>query len=207
MRIGIARPLTIATFLLAAGIAPALAQQAPPAARPAGGGRPPGPALQITSSAYSDGGAIPEKYTCVPGGFGTGVSPAVSWTNAPAGTASFVLLFHDPEAHVRKSQVDVTHWLIYNIPGDSTGLPEGVKPDAPASVGVQGNNVMGRPGYIGPCPPPVAPHHYTFELLALDTKLDLPAGASRDDVLKAADGHVLAGSAYIGLFHRNAPTQ
>ena len=128
-----------------------------------------GPPLQITSSAYSDGGAIPDKYTCVVSGFGSGVSPAVSWTNPPAGTASFVLLFHDPEAHVRKSAGDVTHWIIYNIPGDSTGLPEGVKADAPATVGVQGNNVTGRPGYLGPCPPPTAPHHYTLELLALDT--------------------------------------
>jgi Raf kinase inhibitor-like YbhB/YbcL family protein len=207
MRIRIARPLTIVTLLLAAAVAAAQGQQGPPpaGARPAGGGRPSGPPLQITSSAYSDGGSIPDKYTCVVGGFGSGASPAVTWANAPAGTASFILLFHDPDAHARKSLDDITHWIIYNIPGDSTGLPEGVKADAPATVGVQGNNVMGRAGYLGPCPPPGPPHHYTLELLALDTKLDVPASASRDDVLKAADGHVLTGTVYIGLFQRNPP--
>jgi len=159
--------------------------------------------LQITTDAYSDGGVIPDKYSCAgPGGFNSMTSMPVQWENPPAGTQSFILLLHDPDAHARKSLDDITHWIVFNIPGDSTGLPEGVKADAPATVGVQGNNIMGRPGFMGPCAPAGPPHHYTLELLALDTKLDLPAGASRDDILKAADGHVLTGAVYIGLFHR-----
>lgn len=160
-----------------------------------------GPPLQLSSSAFSDGGTIPDKYTCAVG-MTSSVSPALQWVNAPAGTQSFVLLLHDPDAHARKQLEDITHWIIFNIPADSTGLPEAVKPDAPATVGVQGNNIMGRPGYMGPCAPPGPNHHYTFELFALDTKLDLPAGASRADILKAMDGHVLTGTVYIGLFHR-----
>jgi len=179
--------------LLAASVIPAAAQQGPP----------PGPPLQITTDAYSDGGVIPDKYSCAgPGGFASMTSMPVQWKNPPAGTQSFVLLLHDPDAHARKSLDDITHWIVYNIPGDSTGLPEGVKADAPATVGTQGKNIMGQPGFMGPCAPAGPPHHYTLELLALDTKLDLPAGASRDDILKAADGHVLTGAVYIGLFHR-----
>jgi len=215
MRITSLRSVVTLAFLLAASILPAAAQQGPPpgggppGGRPGGGpggpggGPPPGPPLQITSSGWTDGGVVPDKYSCAgPGGFANMTSPPVQWANPPAGTQSFVLLLHDPDAHARKSLDDITHWIVFNIPGDSTGLPEGVKPDAPATVGVQGNNIMGRPGFMGPCAPAGPPHHYTLELLALDTKLDLPAGASRDDILKAADGHVLTGTVYIGLFHR-----
>ncbi|MGD1212723.1 MAG: YbhB/YbcL family Raf kinase inhibitor-like protein [Candidatus Acidiferrales bacterium] len=211
MRITSLRLLVTSAFLLAASAIPAAAQQGPPpgggppggGGRPGGGGPPPGPPLQLSTSAYSDGGTIPDKYTCAgPGGFASMTSMPVEWKNPPAGTQSFILLLHDPDAHARKSLDDITHWIVYNIPGDSTGLPEGVKADAPASVGTQGKNIMGQPGFMGPCAPPGPPHHYTLELLALDTKLDLPAGASRDDILKAADGHVLTGTVYIGLFHR-----
>ncbi len=160
-----------------------------------------GPQLRLSSAAFADGGTIPEKYTCA-AGMSNMLSPAVSWTNTPKGTQSFVLLLHDPDAHARKQVDDITHWIIFNIPGDSTSLPEGVKPDAPATVGVQGANIMGRAAYMGPCAPPGPPHHYTIELYALDTKLDLPAGASRDDIMKAMEGHVLGGTVYIGLFHR-----
>jgi Raf kinase inhibitor-like YbhB/YbcL family protein len=200
----IARPLTTLGFLLATAMGPAFAQQGPPPGGPQGGGPPPGPPpapLQLSSTAFSDGGMVPDKYTCAVG-MTNFVSPALSWVNPPKGTASFVLMLHDPDAHARKSLDDITHWIIFNIPGDSTGLPEAVKADTPATVGVQGKNIAGQPAYFGPCAPPGPSHHYTFELLALDTKLDLPAGSSRDDILKAADGHVLTGTVYIGLFHR-----
>ena len=206
----IARPLTTLGFLLAAAIAPAFGQQGPPPGGPGGGrpgggppggGPPPGPPLTISTTAFSDGGMVPDKYTCAVG-MTNFVSPAITWANPPAGTASFVLMLHDPDAHARKSLDDITHWIIFNIPGDSNGLPEGVKADTPATVGTQGKNIAGQPAYFGPCAPPGPVHHYTFELLALDTKLDLPAGSSRDDILKAADGHVLTGAVYIGLFHR-----
>ena len=198
MRIGIARPLSIVTLLLAAGIAPALAQQAPPA----GGGPPPGPPpapLQLSSTAFADSTKIPEKYTCA-AGLSKMMSPPLQWVNTPKGTVSFVLLLHDPDAHARKSFNDITHWMIFNIAGDATSLPENVTPDS--TVGVQANNIIGRPQFFGSCAPPGPDHHYTYELFALDTKLDLQKGASRDDVQKAMDGHVLAGTVLIGLFHR-----
>jgi Raf kinase inhibitor-like YbhB/YbcL family protein len=205
MQIRIARPLAIvATLLLAAGVAPALAQQGPGGG---GGGRPMmGPPLQLSSSAFADGSMLPEKYSCIPGMAGGPPdaskmsSPPLSWVNAPAGTKSFVLLLHDPDAHARKSFDDITHWMIFNIPGDSTSLPEGVKADSTA--GVQAANITGQPAYFGPCAPPGPVHHYTFELFALDSMLDLQKGASRDDVQKAMDGHVLTGTVLIGLFHR-----
>ncbi|HKV05753.1 MAG TPA: YbhB/YbcL family Raf kinase inhibitor-like protein [Candidatus Acidoferrales bacterium] len=196
----IERPLSIVTLLLAAAAAPALAQQGPPGGRPPGGGPPPAP-LQLSSSVFTDGAMIPEKYTCA-AGISKMVSPPLQWVNAPKTAESFVLLLHDPDAHARKSIDDITHWMIFNIPADATSLPEGVKADS--TVGVQANNIAGQPAFFGPCAPPGPVHHYTFELFALDTKLDLQKGASRDDVLKAMDGHVLTGTVLIGLFHRTA---
>src|ERR1700689_2971461 len=201
MQMRIMRPLTIVTLLLAAGVAPALAQQGPP---PGGGGgaRPaPPPPLQLTSTAFTDVGAYPEKYSCIPGMAGGPpdaskmVSPPLSWTNAPAGTKSFVLLLHDPDAHAATAFDDFPHWLIFNIPGDATSLPEGVKADS--TVAPQANNIARSPSFFGPCAPPGPGPPSTFELFALDTTLDLKKGASRDDVQKAMDGHVLTGTVLI----------
>jgi Raf kinase inhibitor-like YbhB/YbcL family protein len=208
MRITSKRLMIASALLLAVGVIPTAAQQGPPPGGGGGGGARPamGPPLQLTSTAFADGSMIPDKYTCSPDGKAMTqpanmTSPPLAWMNPPAGTQSFVLLLHDPDAHARKTLDDITHWIIFNIPGDSTGLPEGVKADAPATVGTQGKNIAGQPSFFGPCAPPGPVHHYTFELLALDSKLDLPAGASRDDILKAADGHVLTGTVLIGLFH------
>jgi Raf kinase inhibitor-like YbhB/YbcL family protein len=212
----IARLLSILTALLIAATYPAFAQAQggpPGGGRPGGGGgMMMGPPLQLSSTAFMDGTMLPEKYSCVPAmGAGRGMagmdaskmtSPPLAWVNPPKGTESFVLLLHDPDAHARKEVDDITHWLIFNIPADTTSLPEGVKADS--TVGVQANNIAGQPQYFGPCAPPGPPHHYTFELYALDTKLDLAKGASRDDVIKAMDGHVLGGTVLIGLFHRTA---
>lgn len=164
-----------------------------------------GPPLQLSSSAFQDLGTYPEKYSCAPNGqmdIAHMTSPPLSWVNPPAGTKSFVLLLHDPDAHAGKSVDDITHWIIFNIPRDSTSLPEGVKADAPASVGVQGSNIAHQSAFFGPCAGPGPAHHYTFELYALDTTLDLQKGASRDDIMKAMDGHVLTGTVLIGMFHR-----
>jgi Raf kinase inhibitor-like YbhB/YbcL family protein len=166
-----------------------------------------GPPLQLSSPAFQDLGTYPEKYSCAPNGTmdpAHMTSPPLSWVNPPAGTKSFVLLLHDPDAHAGKALDDITHWIIFNIPADSTGLPEGVKADAPASVGVQGSNIARQAAFFGPCAPPGPAHHYTFELYALDTMLDLQKGASRDDIMKAMDGHVLGGTVMIGMFHRTS---
>ena len=164
--------------------------------------------------AFSDGGTIPIQYTCAassppPGGpmnISLGVSPPLRWSNVPKGTESFVLILHDADAHIAKAFEDIPHWIVFNIPGDATSLPEGVPPDAPLANGtMQGDNMMRRAAYQGPCgPPDHPPHHYTFQLYALDKKLDLLQGASRDEIQKAMDGHVLAGTVYVGLFARQA---
>jgi Raf kinase inhibitor-like YbhB/YbcL family protein len=158
------------------------------------------PPIKLTITGFNDGQEIPQKYTCaVP----SAVSPAMSWTDVPAGTATFAMIFHDPDPVLGKGTGDVLHWAIFNIPGTARSLPEGVATKAELEDGTrQPNNLGGNPGYMGPCPPPPAPHHYTFEFYALDTKLDIPATSSRDDLLKAMNGHVLAKAVYIGMFHR-----
>ncbi len=203
MRTKAVRWIGAVAVLAAASAVPVLAQGPPPGRR--GGGMMMGPPLQLSSSAFQDLGTYPEKYSCAPTGTmnpANMTSPPLEWKNPPAGTKSFVLLLHDPDAHAGKSLDDITHWIIFNIPGTATSLPEGVKADAPASVGVQGANIARQPGFFGPCAPPGPAHHYTFELYALDTTLDLKAGASRDDIMKAMDGHVLGGTVLIGMFAR-----
>jgi Raf kinase inhibitor-like YbhB/YbcL family protein len=188
------KPLTIFAASLAVCAGTAFAQNK------GGGGGIPAP-LKLTVSGYSDGGAIPEKYTCAatpPGG-----SPQIDWSGAPAGTATFALIFHDGDVHPGKSFDDVTHWIAWNIPSTSTGLPADVKGTADLPDGThQGPNIARQTGYMGPCPPPGLPHHYTLEVYALDTKLDLPAAAGRDDLEKALSGHILASGVYNGVFHR-----
>jgi Raf kinase inhibitor-like YbhB/YbcL family protein len=190
MRTKLAGSLAIAATLLAGS---ALAQ----------GGRKKGPAppaLRLTSPSFADGSVIPDKYTQA----GQSVSPELEWTNVPQGTVTFALLFHDPDVAINKKLEDVTHWIAWNIPGTATKLEEGVKTEATMPDGmIQGKNRGGRVGYMGPGAPATAPeHHYTFELFALDTKLDLGPDASREDVMKAMDGHIIGKAVYEGRFHR-----
>jgi len=201
--------LAAAAFVVATAMS-ALAQtaQQPPAPgqRGAGGGRGPAtPPLLMTTTAWEDGGVIPDKYTQAAGP--SAVSPALSWSQVPPGTQSFVLLMHDPEPVLNKgSKMDITHWLIWNIPGTSTGLSEGVAqgelPDGSRQVSLRAN------AYMGPGAPPGPYHHYTFELYALDTKLEVPQGtpqeaaATRTAVVNAMDGHVLGKAVLVARFHR-----
>ena len=163
------------------------------------------PPLVMTSTAWQDGGVIPDKYTQAAGP--AAVSPALQWSQVPPGTQSFVLLLHDPEPVLNKgSKMDITHWLIWNIPGTSTGLAEGVAqgelPDGSRQVSLRGN------AYMGPGAPAGPYHHYTFELYALDTKLDVPQGTpqeaanTRMAVVNAMDGHVLGKAVLVARFHR-----
>src|SRR5580658_3486628 len=149
-----------------------------------GGGPQIPPPLKITVSGYSDGGDIPAKFTCA--AKPAGGSPQIDWSGAPAGAMSFALIFHDGDVHPGKTFADVTHWIAWNIPATATGLPANVAGTADLPDGTrQGNNIARRTGYMGPCPPPGLPHHYTLELYALDTKLDIPATSGRDDLQKA----------------------
>jgi Raf kinase inhibitor-like YbhB/YbcL family protein len=191
------RTLAIATLTLSLLTTAAIGQDKGKGA-PKG---PPVPGLTLTTSAYEDGGIIPNKYTqATP----DAVSPKLDWDHVPAGTVTFALLLHDPDVAIGKKLEDVTHWMAFNIPGTSTGLPEGVPATATMPDGtVQIKNRGNRIGYMGPGAGAAGPyHHYTFELFALDTKLDLKEDATREDILKAMDGHILGKGILVGRFHR-----
>ncbi len=169
----------------------------------AGGRGPAAPPLVMTTTAFEDGGVIPAKFAGQ-----MGVSPELKWTQVPMGTQSFVLLMHDPDVALQRSTLDVTHWLAWNIPGTSTGLPEGVMPVAESPDGMRQVSLRAA-GYMGPGAPATGPyHHYTFELFALDTKIDVPAGTPQDAantraaVMKAIDGHALGKAVVVGRFHQ-----
>ena len=110
---------------------------------------------------------------------------------------------HDLDLARNKTTDDQAHWVLWNFPATATGLPANVAGDADLPDGTrQGMNIARKAGYMGPCPPPGLPHHYTLEVYALDTKLDIPASSGRDDLQKALGGHILASGVYNGLFHR-----
>lgn len=162
----------------------------------------PPPAMRLTSTAFADGTPIPNRFTQA----GEQVSPALSWSNTPPGTTSFVLHMYDPDVSRNKTTEGQLHWLVWNIPPTATGLPEGVPQGAERPDGSRQTSASG-PVYRGPGAPAAGPqHHYTFEVFALDTKIDVPAGGepfeTRVNVLKAIQGHVLGKAVYVGLFHR-----
>jgi Raf kinase inhibitor-like YbhB/YbcL family protein len=153
--------------------------------------------LKLTSPAFKEGSSIPAAYSCD----GQNNSPALSWSGAPAGTKSFALILHDPDA---PREGGFTHWVIYNIPASSMSLEASVPKTAALSSGaVQGNNGAGNAGYTGPCPPAGPAHHYEFRFFALDQMLALQAGATKDQLEAAMSGHILAQTVLTGLFQRS----
>jgi Raf kinase inhibitor-like YbhB/YbcL family protein len=191
-----------ATAIALGGLLPAAAAGQTPAGAQGRSGQPPRPALTLTTTAFADGTQIPVKYTQA----GEQVSPALTWTNVPPGTVSFVLHMRDPDVARNRGTEDQVHWLVWNIPGTAAGLPEGVPQGATRPDGSQQISASG-PMYRGPGAPASGPmHHYTFELYALDTKLDVQAGTdawdTRTKVWQAMNGHVLGKAVYVGLFRR-----
>jgi Raf kinase inhibitor-like YbhB/YbcL family protein len=172
-----------------AAVQQAWAQQAPPPSK-----------FMLMSPAYKEGSMIPTQYSCADP---NATSPTLQWSNPPAATASFAVIMHDTDAAPAKGAMDVTHWIFWNVPGSSTSVAGNVKPDSSPDGIMQGKNVRNVNGYQPPCPPPGAtPHHYIFEIYALDTKLDLPAGSARTDLLTAMNGHVIGKATYVGHFGR-----
>jgi Raf kinase inhibitor-like YbhB/YbcL family protein len=158
--------------------------------------------MTLTTTAFPDGGVIPPKYTQA----GEQVSPALTWSNVPPETVSFVLHMRDPDVARMRTTEDQVHWLVWNIPGTSRGLPEGVAKGAELPDGSRQISASG-PVYRGPGAPASGPmHHYTFEIYALDTKLDVQPGAdaweTRTNIWKAMNGHILGKAVYVGLFRR-----
>jgi Raf kinase inhibitor-like YbhB/YbcL family protein len=187
-------------------IAMSMSAQQPGAQR--GGAAPAGPPMTLTVAGFPDGGQIPVKFSQAAPGVapGEGLSPAITWTNTPAGTQSFVLHMHDLDVARNKTTDDQVHWVVWNIPATATGLPEGVPKSAQLADGSYQISATGQM-YRGPGAAATGPmHHYMFEIYALDTKLDVKPAAdafeTRANVMKAMQGHVLGKAAYGGLFKR-----
>jgi hypothetical protein len=137
---------------------------------------------------------IPERYTCD----GKDVSPPLAWKDIPAGSKSLALICDDPDAP-GKTWV---HWVLFNLPADSEGLPEQVPPERNLENGArQGKNDFSRIGYGGPCPPG-GTHRYYFRLYALDEFLEARPGITKDDLLEIMDDHILAETALMGTYSR-----
>ncbi len=150
--------------------------------------------IRLTSPAFAEGERIPRKYTCD----GEDVSPPLTWDNVPEGTKSFALICDDPDAPMGTW----VHWVLFNLPPETRSLPEAVSPDKELPSGArQGTNDFRKIGYGGPCPPS-GTHRYYFKLYALDTMLDLPAGCSKAQLLKAMEGHVLSEGQLMGRYSR-----
>jgi Raf kinase inhibitor-like YbhB/YbcL family protein len=143
--------------------------------------------INLTSTAFVNNGDIPSKYTCQ----GQGVNPPLSIGDIPMGTASLILIVEDPEA--TKGTFD--HWVVFNIPPMTTTIEENSKP------GIEGKNGSGEAAYKGPCPP-TGKHHYYFKLYALDIKLKLKSGATKNEVLDSMTGHILGTGELVGLYQK-----
>jgi Raf kinase inhibitor-like YbhB/YbcL family protein len=168
--------------------------------------------MTLTTSAWPDGGPIPARFTQA----GAQVSPELTWANAPAGTMSFVVHMHDPDVSINKTADTQVHWLVWRIAGSMKGLPEGVPQGGELPDGMRQTSATG-PVYRGPGAPATGPqHHYTIEVYALDTMIDVPpagpasaekslavvAVETRASVFKAMSGHILGKAVYVGLFRR-----
>jgi Raf kinase inhibitor-like YbhB/YbcL family protein len=152
--------------------------------------------IQLTSSAFQDGGRIPYLYTCE----GDDISPPLQWSGAPVTARSYALVCEDPDAP-RGTWV---HWVLYNIPADTVELNKAMPtlPELPSSAR-HGRNSAGDMAYAGPCPPPGKPHRYFFRLYALDIAVNLAPGATRAELEHAMDQHILGQGQLMGTYqHR-----
>lgn len=173
---------------LALAQAPAAPAGGPPAGAPA---RPRLVPLLIESKAFADGAIVPPKFSNA----GGNVQPDFKISNAPAETQSFAIIMHDIDVALGGPD-DVLHWVVWNIPGNTTQIEEGKLPEGSVNgKGIRTNAYMGMGAPAGP-----RYHHYVFEFYALNTKLDLPATASRPELLEAMKGKVIAKAAYVGRF-------
>lgn len=153
--------------------------------------------MQITSRAFENSQRIPSKYTCDGDRL---LSPEFIVSEVPEAAQSLVLIMDDPDVpKVLHANGNFTHWVAFNISPATSLIPEGAK------IGTQGSNTAGRTGYTGPCPPPEhepKTHRYFFKLYALTTTLDLPEGASKEDVEAAMGDHLIASAELYGTYSR-----
>jgi Raf kinase inhibitor-like YbhB/YbcL family protein len=153
--------------------------------------------LELRSASFS-GETIPNAYSSCDGQ--RNVFPQLSWSVPPEGTQSFALVVIDRDSPLGWNFV---HWVLYDLRADKRELPEAIAKQEQLPDGSrQGQNGYDKTGYVGPCPPGQSPHRYVFTLFALDTKLNLPSGASKKQVMKAIKGHVLASGKLIAKFQQ-----
>lgn len=149
--------------------------------------------MKLTSSAFQEGGIIPSRYTCE----GRDHNPPLAITDVPASAKSLVLFIDDPDVpKTLRPDGMYDHWVVFNIPPHTHQIPENAH-----SLGIQGKSTNGKNQYIGPCPPD-REHRYFFKLYALDKNLDLPAGATKKEVEKAMQGHILAQCQLMGRYEK-----
>jgi Raf kinase inhibitor-like YbhB/YbcL family protein len=151
-----------------------------------------GKTIRVTSTVFQEGGAIPKEYTCD----GANVSPPLRWEGVPEKARTLVLIADDPDAPAKTW----VHWVVFNLPAAMRELPENVAAQGNI-VGAQGTNDFRKAGYGGPCPPN-GTHRYFFKLYALDTELALDFKATKDQVLKAMEGHIIAEGQLMGQYSR-----
>jgi Raf kinase inhibitor-like YbhB/YbcL family protein len=154
--------------------------------------------MKLLSGAFAEGGEIPRRFTCE----GENLSPPLAIQEVPSGTKSLALIVDDPDAPDPKApRVRWVHWVVYNLPPDTRSLPEAVKAvDLPKGA-VEGLNDWKRPGYGGPCPP-IGRHRYVHALYALDKVLPAQGALSRDALLQAMEGHLLAKAELTGTYQK-----
>ena len=154
-----------------------------------------GSKIELKTASFTPGGFIPKRFTCE----AADVSPALSWTEPPAGTQSFAIIEDDPDA----PSGTFVHWLVYDLPAAFRQVTEGQsRNNQMLGGGRQGTNDFSRTGYNGPCPPPGRPHRYFIRLYALDVKLNLRPAATRRELDAAMQGHILAQAELMGRFQR-----
>jgi len=152
-------------------------------------------AFSVSSPSFPNGGSIPKKFTCD----GADVSPELQLTTPPTGAQSLSLIADDPDAPVGTW----VHWVLFDLSPDTRALAEGLaKVEQPPTGGRQGRNDFRKLGYNGPCPPPGKPHRYFFRVYALDTKVGLKPGATRQQLDEAMQGHILATAEWMGKYQR-----
>jgi Raf kinase inhibitor-like YbhB/YbcL family protein len=150
--------------------------------------------IKLESSAFKDGQSIPKQYTCD----GVNISPPLEWSGVPKNGKTLAIICDDPDAPAGTW----VHWVVYNLPADDMGLIENTPAtDKLTGGGLQGKNDFGKIGYGGPCPPS-GTHRYFFKLYALDAETDLKPGATKSDLLKAMEGHIVAQGELMGTYSR-----
>ncbi len=192
------KPIAVFALLLAPAMigCHSSSQSAPSAASPQNS--PEGkPEIKLTSVAFKEGLSIPRQYTCD----GVNISPPLEWAGVPKSAKTIAIISEDPDA---PTGVWV-HWLLYNLPSENIGLVENLpNTENLKAGGFQGKNDFGKIGYGGPCPPS-GTHHYFFKIYAVDGELPLKAGATKAELEKAMEGHIVLQGQLMGLYRRSEP--